>query len=296
MVNFKQLRVFLAVADQGSFSAASEALYLSQSVVSRHVAALEGRLDTALLDRGSRGVEMTEAGRLLASYARQLFALEDEARAMLEDLRELRSGRLRIGASMTIGNYLLPDILTEYHARYPQVEIELEIANTEAIQKDLHERTINVGFTEGFVEDEAFAVQAFANDELVPVTAPGTALAGIDRPALADLAAHPCITREPGSGTRAVLERRFAEYGVTLNYAMALGSTEAVKQAVLAGAGFTIASIHAVADELHAGRLVRLRPAGLAIRRPLHLLQLKHTHPTRAVSALTDLLGETDFR
>jgi DNA-binding transcriptional LysR family regulator len=289
-MNFRQLRVFLAVADLGSFSAAAESLYLSQSVISRHVAALEDVLGSPLLDRGPRGVEATEAGQVLAGYARRVFALEDEARAALEELRDLRSGRLRIGASMTIGNYLLPKMLAAYHERYPYVDIAVTIANTETIQHDLHERTIDVGLTEGFVGDGAFTVRAFADDELVPVAAPDSPLAAIEPLTFADLAGQPCIMREAGSGTRAVLEQGLARYGIELRYAMVLGSTEAVKQAVIAGAGFAIASIHTVANELRTGQLVRLQLQDFALRRPLHLLQLKHKHPTRAATAFMGLL------
>lgn len=291
-MNFRQLRVFLAVSNLGSFSAAAEQLYLSQSVVSRHVAALEDALGSALLDRLPRGVETTEAGKVLADYARRLFALEDDACTALEELRDLRSGRLRIGASMTIGNYLLPKTLAAYHERYPYVDIELSIANTDAIQHDLHERHIDVGLTEGFVDDDAFNVRAFMDDELIAVASPQSELAGASRLKLADLQRYPCVTREAGSGTRAVLEQALAGHDLKLHYAMSLGGTEAVKQAVIAGAGFTFASLYTVQNELRAGQLALLRLDDFRLRRPLHLLQLRHKRPTRAVNALTDLLDE----
>ncbi|GAB3677814.1 LysR family transcriptional regulator [Salinisphaera aquimarina] len=291
-MNFRQLRVFLTVADLGSFSAAAEHLYLSQSVISRHVSGLEQALGSLLLDRLPRGVESTEAGRVLADYARRLFALEAEAQTALEELRDLRSGRLRIGASMTIGNYLLPRILASYHDRYPYVDIELSIANTDTIQDDLHERRIDVGLTEGFVDDAAFNVRAFTDDELVPVVAANSKLAAIAELTLEDLAAAPCIMREAGSGTRAVIEQAMARYGLNFDYAMSLGSTEAVKQAVIAGAGFTIAPLHTVDNELRAGQLVQLRPTNFVLRRPLHLLQLQNKQPTRASKAFIDLLNE----
>lgn len=296
-INFRQLRVFHAVAELGSFSAAAKSLYLSQSVISRHVAALEEGLDSLLLERGSRGVETTEAGEMLADYARRIFALEDEAGAALDELRDLRSGRLRIGASMTIGNYLLPKILAAYHERHPYVAIALTIANTETIQHDLRERTIDVGLTEGFVDGESFAVRVFTNDELVPVVAPNSPLGKNKALTLAGLADEPCIMRDTGSGTRAVLEQGLANHGVQLHHAMSLGSAEAVKQAVIAGAGFAIVSIHTVANELNSGQLVRLQLEDFTLRRPLHLLQLKHKHPTRAVGAFIELMDErvTDF-
>lgn len=291
-MNFRQLRVFLAVTQAGSISAAAEQLHLSQSVISRHIGALEDILGSPLLDRLPRGVEATEAGRVLADYARRLFALEDEALAALEELRDLRSGRLRIGASTTIGNYLLPRTLAVYHQRYPQVDIELMIANTQSIQRDLNERRIDIGLTEGFVDDGAFAVRVFRNDHLVPVTAPNTPLATIEKLTLAKLARHPYVMREAGSGTRAVVVQALADHDLEPLQAMALGSTEAVKQAVIAGVGYTILSLQTVQNELESGQLVQLRPKDFLLYRPLHLLQLRHQRSSRAVNAFTRLLDE----
>lgn len=286
-MNLKQLRVFLGVVDAGSFSAAAEWLHLSQSVISRHVQSLEETLGCVLMDRLPRGIETTEVGAALADHARHLFALEREAEATVQDLVGLRSGTLRLGASMTIGNYLLPKMLTTYHQRYPEVNIELSIANTQSVQRDLTDRRIDMGLTEGFIDDESFAVRVFANDQLVPVTAADTTLARKGGLSLRELVRHPCVVREPGSGTRAVVEQALAERGLKLRQVMALSSAEAAKQAVIAGAGFTFASVHAVHTELATGQLVRLRPDNFCLRRPLHLLQLRHKHPTQAVTAFT---------
>ena len=293
-MNLKQLRVFLGVVESGSFSAAADKLHLSQSVISRHVQALEDTLDSMLLDRLPRGIETTEAGAVLADYARRLFTLEGEAQTAVEELRDLRAGRLRIGASMTIGNYLLPRLLAVYHHRHPQVHVELSIANTQAIQLDLSERRIDLGLTEGFVDDETFSVRIFMEDEMIPVTAGCSPLASRQALTLAEMAEHPCVMREPGSGTRAVVEEALTRHGVRIREAMSLGSAEAVKQAVMAGTGFTIASHHTVKPELASGQLVRLHPADFRLQRPLHLLKLRHRRPTRAVEAFIRLLdGET---
>ena len=285
VMNHRQLRVFSAVARLGSFSAAAQALYLSQSVVSRHVGALEQQLDRVLLDRGARGAEPTEAGRVLADYAERLFELEKEARVALDDLRDLRSGRLRIGASTTIGDYVLPPMLAAYHRDYPRVDIELAIANTQIIQQDLAARRIDIGLTEGFADRARFSVRAFMNDHLIAVAAPTHALAAGRALTLAELTATPCVMREAGSGTRAVVENALAAHGLELKPAMALGSTEAVKQAVIAGAGFTIASEHTVCNELADRRLTALDVEAFTLCRPLHLLQNQNRHATQAVAA-----------
>lgn len=291
-INHKQLSVFQAVAEAGSISGAAQQIYLSQSVVSRHVQSLEEALGVVLVNRLPRGTELTEAGVILANYAKRLFALEAEARYVMEDLRDLRSGQLHIGASMTIGNYLLPPILTTFHERHPGVRIQLEIANSETVQHQLLERRLDIGFTEGFVDHEELDVDVFLRDELIAVVAPEHSLARSKRLGMAELARHPCIMREPGSGTRAVVERALSDQALQLQEAVTLGSAEAVKQAVMAGYGFTITSLHTVRTELSSGQLVRIPLEGFALRRPLHLLQIRHRRPSQSVLALLRMLRD----
>lgn len=289
-INFRQLSVFRAVANAGSISGAAEQIYLSQSVVSRHIQSLEEAIGVALIDRLPRGVELTEAGVILANYAKRLFALEAEARFVMEELRDLRLGQLHIGASMTIGNYLLPAILTTFRERHPSVRVQLDIANTETIQHQLLERRLDIGFTEGFVDHEELDVKVFLHDELVAVVAAEHALAAVERLSASELARYPCVMREPGSGTRAVVERALSEQGLQLTEALALGSAEAVKQAVMAGYGFTITSLHTVKAELASGQLVRIPVEGFSLKRPLHILQVRRRRPSQSALALLQML------
>ncbi len=291
-LNLRQLRVFRAVAECGSISGAAEQVHISQSVVSRHVQSLESSLGVALLDRLPRGVELTEAGAILADYARRLFALEAEARFVLEDLRNVRAGRLHIGASMTIGNYLLPPVLAAYHERHPGVEVHLDVANTETIQHQLLDRKLDIGFTEGFVDDEELAVDVFLHDELIVVASAMHALARMGQVSMQELGDHPCIMREPGSGTRAVLERALSERSLSLSTTLAFSSAEAVKQAVMAGYGFAITSRHTVRTELANGELVQVPVRDFVLRRPLHRLQIRHKRPSQSVLALLALMRE----
>jgi len=289
-LNLKQLGVFRAVAESGSISAAASEIHLSQSVVSRHVQALESVLGVRLLERLPRGVELTEAGSILAHYARRVFALEAEARVVMEDLRDLRAGELHIGASMTIGNYLLPPVLTAFHQRYPGVRVQLQIANTDSIQHQLRERRLDIGFTEGFVDDDELAVDVFRHDELVVVVGPQHELSGVESVSAAALARFPCIMREPGSGTRAVVERALQERALRLQEALALSSAEAVKQAVMTGYGFAVTSRHTVDSELSSGLLIAVPVQDLTLKRPLHRLQIRHKRPSQAVMALLKML------
>lgn len=293
-MNSRQLQIFLAVYDGGSFSAAARQLYLSQSVVSRHIAALEDMVGNTLLVRGARGVTPTPAGDLLAGYARRLSAVTSEAKAALSGLKEDGTEPLRIGASLTIGNYLLPRLLTTFHQRYPDIEIELSVANTETTQQQLSSDDLDVALTEGFVDTDVFNADSFTDDQLVVVAAPDADIAQLQHPTLTQLMTYPCVVREAGSGTRAVVEKALAKRGFTLKHSVSMGSTEAVKGAVIAGAGFTITSLRTVEDELAAGSLVRLRPNHFFLHRPLHLVQRKDHPASAAVANFIALLNDPD--
>ncbi len=293
-MNLGHLEIFHAVAEAGSLSRGAERLYISQPAVSKQVADLERSVGAPLLVRGPKGVRLTEAGEVLAAYARRLFAVEAEAERALRELRGLERGRLAIGASRTIGVYLLPELLGAFHRRYAGVELRLEIDNTERVQQQLCDYTLDLGLTEGFVRSPELEAEVFAEDELVVVAAPDHPLTCEERVTAAMLCAAPLILREEGSGTRAVMERALAERGLAPRPVMCLNSTEAIKRAVGARIGLAIVSRLAVEDELVNGRLVLLPLADLTIRRPLHRLRRRDGSASPAARAFWELLVTTD--
>lgn len=290
-INLYHLEIFRAVAEEGSVSGGAERLSISQPAVSKQVRELERGLGVTLFDRLPRGVRLTEAGELLLGYARRLFAVEAAAERALAEWRGLERGRLAIGASTTIGVYLLPEPLAAFHRRYPGVEVRLEIGNTRAIQDMLLSGEVDIALTEGFAEADGLVVEAFQQDELVAVAPPGHPL--LSRPGLTieELCEEPLVMREAGSGTRAVLERALAARGLSARPAMSLGSTEAIKRAVAAGAGVAIVSRLAVAAETADNRLCVLALSDFAITRPLHLLTAALRRPGAAAQAFLKMLG-----
>ena len=200
------------------------------------------------------------------------------------------AGKLVIGASTTIGNYLLPELLAEYRRTWPGVEISLEIANTEVIQHKLLDNALDLGLTEGFVESDELEAEVFANDLLVVITAPDHPLAGKRNLTTRQLCNEYCVLREPGSGTRSVIERMLAQRGLGHSPAMSLGSTEAIKRAVAAGAGISLVSRLSITNELADGSLIRLKVKDLQVERPLHKVSLRNKHPSRTVDAFVNLL------
>jgi DNA-binding transcriptional LysR family regulator len=243
-----------------------------------------------LFDRLPRGVRLTAAGQLLLGHAERIFAAERAAEAELGELIGLRSGRLSIGASTTIGSYLLPTVFGAFHRAHPAVTLELEIANTALIQAMVADGRTDLGLTEGVVPGDQFTFEVAHYDQMVAIAAPGHPLARRKQVQAADLTRAPFIARERGSGTREVIERALAERGLRIEPAMALGSTEAVKNAVAAGAGVAIVSRLTVELELTSGRLALIELGDFSIRRELHMVQLRGRRPSPVAEAFIGFL------
>lgn len=291
-LNLQALRVFVAVADAGSFTRAASRLNLSQPAVSKAVLGLERQLGLPLLERGARGVRLTEAGAALHARAGELFAVERAAEEEVRARLGLEHGTLRVGASTTVATYLLPPLLGAFQAAHPGVVLRVTSANTRAVARALLGRRLDVALVEGPVDDPRIAVEPWCDDELVVIAALGHPLAGSRRPVpVAALAAEPFIGRERGSGTRVVAEAALAAQGVRARVALTLGSTEAVKQAVAAGLGLAVISRAAAADQLALGTVREVSVAGLAIRRQLTLLRLVGRSPSVPATAFEALLG-----
>ena len=301
MINRNHLALFRAVAEAGGFSRAAAVVHVSQPAISMQVAGLEASFGTPLFDRLARGVRLTDAGKTLLGYAQRIAILESEAERAMRELRGLERGRLALGASKTIGGYLLPAVLGEFRRRHPGVELQLTIANTETIQTRLIDGTLDLALTEGIPPlDDALSTRVFREDELVVIApadhpfarpAPGKRMA---RPITArQLCAQPLILREPGSGTREVLLQALADCGVEPGeIALTLTDTEAIKGAVLAGLGLAAVSRLCVTMELAGGVLAELPTRGLKLRRSLFEVTVRGRQPSPSVQAFAALLAE----
>ena len=290
-MNLNHLAIFLAVAESGSIGGGAARLYISQPAVSKQLKEFEHTLGLVLFDRLPKGVRLTAAGEQLLVFAQRIAVAESAAEQALAEMRDLHAGRLAIGASTTIGNYLLPSLLAEYRRTWPGIEIALEIANTEVIQHKLLENTLDLGMIEGFVQSDELHAEVFAMDRLVMIAAPDHHLAGRTELTLQQLCNEPCILREPGSGTRSVIEHMLMQRGLQHTPAMSLGSTEAIKRAVAAGAGISLVSRLAVASELAAGTLILLPVGDLQLERPLHKVSLRNKQPSQVIQAFMELLS-----
>jgi DNA-binding transcriptional LysR family regulator len=288
-MNLRHLCVFHGIAKAGSVNAAARLLHTSQPAVSRELRTLEDRLGVPLFDRLPRGMRLTEAGRMLLGYAERIFGLELAAERAMRELADLEGGELAIGASNTLGIYLLPPFVAAFHIRHPKVSLNLDIGNTQEIVRGVLDSRFALGFVEGRVRDEALEVKEFRRDRIVAVVAPGHSLAKASAPSVQSLAAVPSILREPGSGTREIVERAFARRRLQPRCGLQISSSEAVKRAALEGGGVGWISEVCVVEELRTGRLVALRTPRLSLERPLYSLRLRGRHLNR--SALMFLQG-----
>lgn len=286
-----QLRIFVAVAEREHVTQAAAALNLTQSAVSAAVAALEERHVLHLFDRVGRRIVLTEAGRLFLDEARAVLARAAQAERLLDDLAGLRRGTLRLGASQTVANYWLPPLMQRFRADHPGVDLRLETGNTAEVARLVRDARVDLGFVEGGIDDAALAVRALPGDELALVVAPGHDWTRCPLPAI-DLKSGPWVLREPGSGTRAVLEDVLRGQGLTpddLDIVLELPSNEAVRTAVEAGAGAAILSTLVVQSSLASGRLLRI-PFDLPPR-PFHVLRHRERHLSLVERRFLDVAG-----
>ena len=291
-LDLHKLRVFVAVAEQEHFSRAAEGLGISQPALTAHVRDLERHFGAPLFERVGRGVRLTDAGRLVQGYARRLLGLAVELDEAVDDLRGLRAGQLRLGASTTIGEYLLPPALGAFCRGYPGVGVTVEIANTGRIADRLRHGELHLGLIGEPLDDPDLECEPYRDDHLVLVVPPGHRWAGAEV-SPRELAGEPLIAREPGSATRDVTEAALAAAGATWTAGLELGGTEAVKGAVAAGLGVAFVSACAVEPDLAAGRLARATVRGVAIQRQFQLARRRGRRLTAAEAAFIPVLQQT---
>lgn len=289
-MNFNHLAIFLAVAETGNLTRAAEKLHISQPAVSKQLRELEKSLGMALFHRLSTGVRLTEGGEVLLDYARQIFALETDATRALNELRQLARGQLFIGASTTMGVYLLPEICAQFRAAFLGIEVHLEIGNTQDIQKWLLNNELDLGLSEGFIASPEIGAEVLGEDEIIGIAAPNHKLFKEKALSLLQLLGEPILWRERGSGTRAMVENALREKGFSSPPRVSLGSTEAIKRAVMAGDGIAFVSRLTVENELQNGTLKQLYISDFCLQRPLQRLRLAGKYEGRAVREFLRLL------
>jgi len=292
--NFR-LTVFRAVAAQRSFRRAAEQLYLTQPAVTQQIKALEEVVGLPLFDRSGREVTLTPAGTLLLRYAEQSNETLEQAAIELAALKGRLSGTLRIAASTTIAQYILPPVIASFLRLHPAVHVELDSSNTESVADAITTGRAALGLVEGPPHAGQLRAEPWLPDELVLIAPPSHEWAGPRAITLQQLAAAPLLMRERGSGTREVIETALEAAGLALRdlrIAVELNSTEAILGCIESGAGVGFVSRNAVHRQIAANTLAIVNVKGLTIHRELSLLTPAGPEPTGPAAAMLDLLRQ----
>lgn len=274
-MNLNHLRNFLEVTKRESLSEAARALGVSQPAISNQIKRLERELGMELLIRGERGVvSLTAAGEVFRAFAERAMTAYEEMMQRLSHLKEEASGELVIAASTTPGEFILPQLLTDFRARYPRVEAKVTIADTRDVVEKVLARECDMGFIGAPIERPRLILVPLIKDEIVLAVYPDHPFAGREAIRLEELRGQRLILREEGSGTRRSLEQLLAEKGERLptnNVALVLGSTHAVIEAIQARLGIGFVSAFAVSRLEARGQLCTVPIEGLSLTRELFI-------------------------
>ena len=256
-VTFRQLQVFESVARHLSYTRAAEELHLTQPAVSMQVKQLEHMLGFVLFEHFGRRIYLTDAGNIMQRCSRRIAAELQDAEQALEDLKGVDGGRLRVAVVTTV-NYFATRLLAGFCRDHPSVHVSLNVTNRETVIRLLEDNATDIVLMGQPPDTLALAATPFMDNPLVLVAAPTHPLVGRKRVRLDALREEAFLIREPGSGTRAAMERFFENEGLAPRTRVEMSSNEAIKQSVEAGLGLGMVSVHTVELEVAAGRLALL--------------------------------------
>jgi DNA-binding transcriptional LysR family regulator len=285
---FRQLEIFEAIARLGSFTRASEALYLTQPTVSMQIKKLTDIVGAPLLEQVGKKVSLTEDGRELAQATREIFAILDRYTMSVAQRRGLEKGRLNLMA-ITTASYFAPRLLGEFSKLHPGIEVSLRVTNKEQVLASMADNLDDLYLLGTPPEEINVIATPIMDNPIVVLAAPGHPLTREKRLTLERLAREPWVMREAGSGTRKAIEQLFHEHGLTIRPRLELGSNEAIKQAILADLGISALSCHALA--LHQpGQFAVLDVEGFPIQRHWYAVHPAGRQISMVAQAFLDFL------
>jgi len=290
-VTLRQLKVFESVARNLSYTKASQELHLSQPAVSMQVRQLEDEVSLPLFEKLGKQISLTEAGREIFHYSCSIDRALQEMEEVVESLKGVSRGRLSVAVASTV-NYFAPRLLAAFHERYPGIGLRLDVTNRERLVHQLQANSVDLVLMGQPPDGVDVVSEAFMKNPLVVVAPPEHALATAGRVDFARLSEEVFVMREPGSGTRQAMERFFAERGVAIRHGMQMTRNEAIKQAVRAGLGLSVVSLHTVELELETQRLVILDVEGFPLERQWHLVYRRGRRLSPAARAFREFVLE----
>lgn len=295
-LNFHQLHIFFTVAEKGSFSHAAGALHMTQPAVTMQVQALEDYFGVKLFHRSTKRIELSEAGRALLPFAKRSIELIRETDVAMSKFTRMIEGRLQLGASLTMGEYILPRLLGPFSKEYPNISVSMKVMNTTQILDEVLGHQLNFGLVEAPIRHPDVHTEPILSDELKLIVPANHPLADLETVSFDEVLKYPFVLREQGSGTRRVMEEELARRSIdysAMNIVMELGSTGAIKSAVEAGLGISILSQSSVKHEVTLGLLHIKQIENISFERSFYAIYLSSTLlPISAVSFMTFLRQE----
>jgi DNA-binding transcriptional LysR family regulator len=280
-ITMQQLEVLVNLINENSFSRAGSRMGLTQPSISKHIKNLEIYIDAPIIDRGHNGISFTPEGRILYDYARKILKLRDEARSRIESSSDKVQNHIFIAASSIPGTYILPSIIGKFNENSPACVIHILSGDSSDVVEMIDEGQAEIGFIGKPVTDKKLSAEPVWNDSLMLVLGRAHPLAELDSLQLSDLEKISFVRREEGSGTRSIIENtlKTVSPGLKLNVICEMGSSEAVKEAVVAGLGAAIISVHAVKREIASGIIKSVPIKDLNIVRPFFMIYRKDFKP-----------------
>lgn len=292
-MTLKQLEVFVAIAETKSFSKGAEKTGITQSTASQHIIGLEKEMGARLFDRCSEGALMTEAGKLLFHRAARILSDCDGSRAVIRRYLGLEDVTLKIGASDVSSTWLIPPLLGMFLNSHPKVRLEVQQGNSRAILQKLVVEEVEIGFIGGHFDDERILFEPMGEDSLVCAVSPAVHGSGTGSLSQAQLCKVPLIAREDDSGTQKTILNALAGTWInrdSLSVVAQLGSSDAVRRALLNGAGYAFISDRTIAEDLANGDLMIVRIPGVQISRKLYAVRREGRELSPAAAAFLGMM------
>lgn len=285
-MNIRHLKIFITVCEEGSMTRAAKLLFMAQPSVSQAIKELEDEYQVRFFERLNHHLYLTAAGERMRFYAQHMINLSDQVRQELADLGN--KGTIRVGASLTIGAYLLPGLVAAFQKNAPGFEVFSRVDNTGFIEKLLLEDQLDLGLVEGPVHSAHIVEEFLCNDAAVFIASPLHPFARKGRLKIQDLAGQTFVIREAGSGMQSMFENVMEEAAIPWKNAGVFNNNEAILQAVRANLGLAMISNIAVTDDHYSGKIVPLEVEGITIKRKFNLVYHRQKTFTRAMQAFAE--------
>jgi DNA-binding transcriptional LysR family regulator len=290
MLNFNQLRVFCQTARYLSCTKAAEKLYVTQPAVTAQVKLLEDSCNLKLFKKKGRRIFLTDEGKTLYDYAAKVFEYEKEIESVIEEMKELKRGVLRLGTTKAYARYFMPFLITSFREAYPHIKIHLDEGSSSDMIRSLLDLKNEVALISKAEDNAVIRFIPFSHEELVLITAPDHRLARRKSVLVRDLEEEPIIMKERGSGTRKLVNELFSKKGLNPNILMETSNTEFIKQLVQRGDGVSFVVREAVATELQEGKLTTVPIRGSKVYLDVSIAYLKDQHLSPPAQAFLDVL------